>query len=129
MFSGRANFGNYVYDNVNSENAVYERLYRPEGPYLSNVVTAVSETGFQNPEYLSDYYIKEASFFKMDVITLGYTFANLANDRVKLRLSATVNNAFTITQYEGIDPEISGGIDNRIYPRPRVYSFGLNLQF
>ncbi|MCB2218869.1 MAG: TonB-dependent receptor [Bacteroidetes bacterium] len=128
-FSGRANFGNYVYNNINSENAVYERLYRPEGPYLSNIVTAVTETQFANPQYLSDYYIQDGSFFRMDNISLGYTFANLLNDNVTLRLSATVNNAFIITQYEGIDPEISGGIDNRIYPRPRVYVFGVNLQF
>ncbi|MFP4471523.1 MAG: SusC/RagA family TonB-linked outer membrane protein [Bacteroidales bacterium] len=128
-FSGRANFGNYVYNNVNSENAVYQRLYRPEGPYLGNVVTAVTNTGFVDPQYLSDYYIQDGSFFRMDNITLGYTLADLMNGKVDLRLSATVNNAFVITKYDGIDPEISGGIDNRIYPRPRVFVFGVNLQF
>ncbi len=126
-FSGRANFGNYVYNNVESENAVYQRLYRPEGPYLSNVSTAVEKTDFVNPQYLSDYYVQDGSFFRMDYITLGYLFK--LKEYVNLHLSFTVNNAFLITNYEGLDPEIHLGIDNRIYPRPRSYVFGINLQF
>ncbi len=128
-FSGRANLGNYVYNNISSENGVWERLYRPEGPYLSNVSSYVYNTNFENPEYLSDYYIQDASFFKMDYISLSYIFRSLGNSRVNLRLSATVNNAFTISGYEGLDPEISSGIDNNIYPRPRAYVLGINLQF
>lgn len=58
IFSGRANIGNYVYDNFSSNNSTYERLYRPEGPYLANVSADVAETGFKVPQYLSDYYIK-----------------------------------------------------------------------
>jgi iron complex outermembrane receptor protein len=65
----------------------------------------------------------------MDYISVGYLFDHLCNDKAQLRLSATVNNAFTITKYEGIDPEIYGGIDNNIYPRPRVFALGLNLTF
>ena len=128
-FSGRANFGNYVYDNLNSENGVYERLYRPEGPYLGNITAAVTNTEFVTPQYLSDYYIQDASFFKMDAMTLSYLFPAIGGSNVDLRLSGTVNNAFTITNYDGIDPEISNGIDNRIYPRPRVYVLGVSLQF
>lgn len=128
-FAGRANFGNYVYNNIESENSVYERLYRPEGPYLGNITSSVTNTNFVNPQYLSDYYIQDGSFFRMDNITLGYTFTDLWNDRSSLRLSATVNNAFIITNYDGIDPEINLGIDNRIYPRPIAYVFGVNLQF
>ncbi len=128
-FAGRANFGNYVYNNVESENAVYERLYRPEGPYLGNITSSVTNTNFVNPQYLSDYYIQDGSFFRMDNISVGYTFTDLWNDRSSLRLSATINNAFIITQYDGIDPEINLGIDNRIYPRPTAYVFGVNLQF
>ena len=128
-FSGRANFGNYVYNNVSSENAVYQRLYRAEGPYLSNVTSDVTEINFVAPQYLSDYFIQEASFFKMDVISLNYLFDDIINKKVDLRISATVNNAFTITNYTGIDPEINTGIDNRIYPRPRVYALGVNLIF
>jgi len=128
-FSGRAYFGNYVYNNVESENAVYERLYRPEGPYLSNISTAVEDTEFENPQYLSDYYVQDGSFFKMDYITLGYNFKNFAQDRLRLRLTFTVNNAFIISKYKGLDPEIFLGIDNNIYPRPRTYTLGVNLQF
>jgi TonB-dependent starch-binding outer membrane protein SusC len=129
FFSGRANFGNYVYNNVSSENGVYERLYRNEGPYLGNVTSDVTTTNFVTPQYLSDYFIQEASFFKMDNISLSYLFDNIINKKVDLRISATVNNAFTITNYTGIDPEINTGIDNRIYPRPRVYALGINLVF
>jgi len=128
-FSGRANFGNYVYNNIASENGVYERLYRPEGPYLSNISSYVYETNFQSPEYLSDYYIQDASFFKMDYMTLSYLFRTLGNSKLNLRLSATVNNVFTITNYDGLDPEIQNGIDNNRYPRPRAYVLGINLQF
>jgi iron complex outermembrane receptor protein len=129
FFSGRANFGNYVYNNVSSENGVYQRLYRPEGPYLGNVTSDVTTINFVAPQYLSDYFIQDASFFKMDNISLSYLFDDIINDEVDLRISATVNNAFTITNYTGIDPEINTGIDNRIYPRPRVYSLGVNFVF
>jgi TonB-dependent starch-binding outer membrane protein SusC len=129
FFSGRANFGNYVYNNVSSENGVYQRLYRPEGPYIGNVTSDVTTINFVTPQYLSDYFIQEASFFKMDVISLSYLFDNIINKKVDLRITATVNNAFTITNYTGIDPEINTGIDNRIYPRPRVFALGINLSF
>ena len=131
-FSGRANFGNYIYNNVSSNIGVYRFLYHPEGPYLGNISTDVTKAGFYNPQYLSDYYIQNASFFRMDNITLSYLFQNLnKNDKspVNLGLSFTVNNAFVITKYTGLDPEVSNGIDNNIYPRPRTFVFGVNLQF
>jgi TonB-dependent starch-binding outer membrane protein SusC len=133
-FSGRANLGNYVYNNVSSSNGVYERLYRPEGPYLSNVTADVNEAGFTTPQYLSDYYVQDASFFKMDNVSLSYLFKGIGNSKTNLRLSATVNNVFTITNYKGIDPEAfkeSGkpGIDDNIYPRSRVFVFGITLQY
>ena len=128
-FAGRANFGNYMYNNVQSENGWYNRLYRPEGPYIGNITTAISNTNFQSAQYHSDYYVQDASFFRMDNITLSYTFANIMQNRVKLELSATVNNAFVITKYDGIDPEVNNGIDNNVYPRSRVWMFGINLLF
>ena len=128
-FSGRLYLGNYVYNNVESENAVYERLYRPEGPYLSNISEEVTRTEFNSPQYLSDYYIQDGSFFKMDYMTLGYNFRNLWKEKLNLRLSLTVNNAFTITQYRGLDPEIFLGIDNNVYPRSRAYVLGVSLTF
>ena len=130
-FAGRANFGNYVYNNVSSENGVYERLYRPEGPYLSNITSDVTDVGFTSPRYWSDYYVQDGSFFRMDNIGLGYNFKNLIKqkERLNIRISFTVNNAFIITQYKGIDPEIYGGIDNNVYPRPRTFVLGLNVEF
>ncbi len=128
-FSGRAQFGNYVYNNVESNNANYERLYRSEGPYLSNITSDVTDTDFESAQYLSDYYIQDGSFFRMDYISLGYNFEKLINETTSLRLSFTVNNAFIISKYKGLDPEIFGGIDNNVYPRPRTFVLGVNLQF
>lgn len=128
-FSGRANFGNYVYNNAQSELATYDRLYRDEGPYAGNVLSSVNDINFKIPQYFSDYFVQEASFFRMDDITLSYTFENLIKNSLNIRLSATCNNAFVITNYEGLDPEVFGGIDNNLYPRSRVWVFGVNLQF
>ena len=104
-------------------------MYRPEGPYLGNITTTVFNSGFVTPQYLSDYYVQDGSFFRMDNMTLSYMFQNLINGKANLGLSFTVNNAFVITRYEGLDPEIPNGIDNNIYPRPRTYVFGINFQF
>lgn len=128
-FAGRANFGNYMYNNVQSENGWYGRLYRAEGPYLSNITDEISETGFNSAYYWSDYYIQNAAFFRMDNISLSYTFKDLLKNRLDITLSGTVNNAFVITNYTGIDPEVNSGIDNNVYPRTRVWVFGVNLMF
>jgi iron complex outermembrane receptor protein len=128
-FAGRANFGNYVYDNVSSENGVYARLYRPEGPYLGNITSNYADINFNDPRYWSNYFIHDGSFFRMDNISLSYRFDNLIRKKASLVLSATVNNVFVITGYKGLDPEIAFGIDNNLYPRPRVYVFGINFQF
>jgi iron complex outermembrane receptor protein len=128
-FAGRANFGNYMYNNVQSANGWYNRMYRPEGPYLSNVPSSISNTNFLTQQENSDYYVQDASFFRMDNITLSYTFNNLLQNRLNLQLSATVNNAFVITNYDGIDPEVNGGIDNNVYPRTRIWMIGVNLIF
>jgi iron complex outermembrane receptor protein len=78
---------------------------------------------------LSDYYVQNASFFKMDNISAGYNFADLLDNKLKARVSFTVQNAFVITDYKGIDPEHSSGIDNNIYPRPRTFLLGVNVTF
>lgn len=129
FFSGRANFGNYVYNNAQSELATYDRLYRDEGPYAGNVLASATDINFSIPQYFSDYFVQEASFFRMDDITLSYTFENLLKNSLNVRLSATCNNAFVITNYKGLDPEVFHGIDNNLYPRSRVWVFGINLQF
>jgi len=131
--AGHAAVGNYVYNNISSNRGVYSNLYRPEGPYLSNVTSDVYDVNFVNNQYLSDYYVQNASYFKLDYLTLAYDFGNLIKNTANLRLSFTVNNVFTITQYKGLDPEVNlgstVGIDNNMYPRSRVFVLGVNLLF
>lgn len=123
----RSNLGNYVYNNVNSERGVSRNLTLNN--VLRNTTPDYLFTRFGNNQYFSDYYIENASFLRMDNITLGYNVGNILNDKANLQLSAIVQNVFVITKYTGLDPEIPGGIDNNFYPRPRIYSFGLNLNF
>jgi len=125
-FSMRGEFGNYIYNNVNSTRGVFQNI-PTTGTYLQNLVADYNESNFQTFQFLSDYYIEEASFLRMDYISLGYDFGKIINNRAALALTATVQNVFVITPYSGLDPEIAGGIDNTIYPRPRIYSLNLNL--
>jgi iron complex outermembrane receptor protein len=122
-FSGRAYFGNYVYNNVAS-GALYSTVYNQSG-FFNNIPRQSENAKFTNTQYFSDFYIENASFFKMDNVSAGYNFENF----LKARLSLTVQNAFTITKYKGLDPEVDGGIDNNFYPRPRVFVLGVNLTF
>lgn len=121
--SGRANIGNYVYNNVAS-GALYSTIYNQSGFY-NNVPRQINNTKFTNTQYFSDFYVENASFFRMDNMSVGYNF----EEGIKTRLSFTVQNAFTITKYNGLDPEVAGGIDNNFYPRPRVFVLGVNLTF
>lgn len=127
-FNMRASLGNYVYNNVNSARAQLNLL--ENNAVASNLPTSVLQTGFNVTEdvILSDFYIENASFLKMDNITLGYTIQELLNGNASLRLSAGVQNVFIITDYSGLDPEVFGnGIDNTIYPRPRTFLIGANF--
>ncbi|MDX9942804.1 MAG: SusC/RagA family TonB-linked outer membrane protein [Bacteroidales bacterium] len=128
-FAGRANLGNFVYNNISSDNGWLNKVYRAEGPYLSNIHRDAFTVGFNNAQYLSDYYVQDGSFFKMDHITLSYTFGKLFGSASNLTLSGIVQNAFMITNYKGLDPELGNGIDNNIYPRPRIFVMSVNLQF
>lgn len=128
-FSGRANIGNYVYNNVMSTSGTYLDVYNPGLNYLSNALADASKTGFRSAQYFSDYYVENASFFRMDNIGLGYRFANVMKTKMILRIAANVQNAFIITKYSGLDPEVFNGIDNNLYPRPRVFVLGVNLDF
>ena len=86
------------------------------------------ETNFNgnSQELLSDYYTDNASFLRMDNLSVGYDLRK-GQKHYNVRLSATVQNVFVVTKYKGLDPELSGGIDNNFYPRPRIYSLGVNL--
>lgn len=125
-FTLRANLGNYVYNNTASANGAYKGLTFTG--YLVNLPTSVLNTNFQQYQLFSDYYIENASFLKMDNASLSYNLGKVANVAT-LRLSATVQNVFVITKYSGLDPEVSSGIDNNFYPRPRIYSLGINVGF
>lgn len=126
-FSGRANFDNYVYNGI-AANSTYNELYNSLG-YLRNMSTLADKTQFTANARFSDIYIENASFFRMDNINLGYTFNNLMNDKIKIRVGAGVQNAFVITRYSGLDPEISGGLDNNFFPRTRAFLLNLNCTF
>jgi iron complex outermembrane receptor protein len=136
-FSGRASIGNYVYNNVHT-GANFSNFYYTTG-YFNNLPQAVNDTKFQNLQSFSDYYLENASFFKMDNISLGYNVKKLFSEKLKGRFSFTVQNAFFITDYKGLDPEVnnvnaaantaSSGIDNNIYPRSRVFMLGVNLSY
>lgn len=123
-FNIRASIGNYVYNNVLSTKAVYNDLFTNG---LNNVVE--NDYYFEQPRYMSDYYLRNASFVRCDNITLGYTWDNLLNDKLRLRLFGAVQNPFVITKYKGVDPEVFGGIDNSVYPRATTYSLGLVATF
>ncbi len=121
----RGSVGNYMYNNVFSGGTFGSNSLN----YLYNPARNVLETGFENAQYFSDYYIQNASFLKMDNLSLGYDLSSLLKNKATVRLSAIVQNVFTVTKYEGIDPEIGGGIDNNIYLRPRTVSLGINVNF
>ena len=123
----RASLGNYVYNNVNSDLGNYSQTLNPNN-FLMNTVKDINNTGFFTRQLLSDYYIQNASFLKMDYLQIGYDFGKVAKV-ADLKLNFSIQNVFTITKYNGIDPEIAGGIDNNFYPNPRTFSLGLSLNF
>jgi iron complex outermembrane receptor protein len=125
-FSARVNLGNYVYNNVASEKANYNSLYNQSG-FFNNLPTQVNNTRFNTPQYWSDFYVENASFFRLDNISVGYSFNELFNEKFDARFSFTVQNAFVITKYNGLDPEVANGIDNNLYPRSRNFVFGINI--
>jgi len=122
-FSLRANLGNYVYNNVRA-NSFYDS---GTNGFVPNRNVDVLNTGFSNAQYFSDYFVENASFLRMDNATLGYNFGSLIKQGTNLNLTFAVQNVFVVTKYKGLDPEIIGGIDNTIYPRPRTFTVGLNF--
>jgi iron complex outermembrane receptor protein len=125
-FTMRANLGNYVYNAVQASNGAYAGL-KFQG-YLNNIPNSILKTNFQQYQLYSDYYVENASFLRMDNANLSYNFGKVAKV-ASLKASFNVENVFVITKYTGLDPEISSGIDNNIYPRPRVFSLGVNLTY
>ena len=130
-FSLRASFDNYVFNDLEagSSNISSSQVLAQSG-YLSNRPKNVLGKAWQTYDWvLSDYFVQNGSFLKCDNITLGYTFDQLFGTKIGGRVYATASNVFTITNYKGIDPEVAGGIDNSLYPRPFTALVGLSLNF
>ena len=125
--SFRANIDNYVYNGMGMSTGAFETVSY-NNSQLNNLNTSFLKTGFKTRQYLSDYYVENASFLKLDNLSLSYNVGKI-NKWVSLTVSAMVQNVFTITGYSGTDPEVPNGMDNSFYPRPRTYSVSLGLQF
>ena len=125
--SFRANIDNYVYNGMGMSTGAFETVSY-NNSQLNNLNTSFLKTGFKTRQYLSDYYVKNASFLKLDNLSLSYNVGKI-NKWASLTVSAMVQNVFTITGYSGTDPEVPNGMDNSFYPRPRTYSVSLGLQF
>lgn len=123
----RANVGNYVYNGTAmSTGALNTMSYNSY--QLNNLHSSFLDTRFTTRQYQSDYYVENASFLKMDNIQLSYNFGQITK-WCSLNVSAMVQNVFTITKYSGVDPEVQSGIDSSVYPRPRIYSLTVGLDF
>ncbi len=129
--SGHGSFGNYLYNNFFSNNGVLRTIKNPVN-FIGNASSDYYlRTQFNNNQYLSDYYIENASFFRLDNINIGYNAGSVLGTNTNLRVSANIQNVFVITKYRGLDPENASdsGVDNNIYPRPRIYALGLSVDF
>ena len=128
--AGHGSFGNYLYNNFNSGSGVSRAIKNPLN-FIGNASTNFLATNFNNNQMLSDYYIENASFFRLDNINFAYNVGRVFNKKANMRVTATAQNVFVITKYSGLDPENSNdsGVDGNIYPRPRIFSAGVNLDF
>lgn len=124
----RANIGNYVYNGMAMNTGAWETVSY-NAYQLNNLNRSFLATGFQTRQHLSDYYVENASFLKMDNLSLSYDFGKVGRWISDLTVSALVQNVFTITNYDGVDPEVPNGMDSSFYPRPRTYSLSIGLQF
>ncbi|MBN1924527.1 MAG: TonB-dependent receptor [Prolixibacteraceae bacterium] len=123
----RANIGNYVYNGMSmNTGAFYTMSYNDY--QLNNLNRSYLETRFHSRQYLSDYYVENASFLKMDNLSLGYNVGKISG-LFSLNIAATVQNVFTLTNYSGVDPEVPGGMDVSFYPRPRIFSLSVGIEF
>lgn len=127
----RGSWGNYNYNNVDSGSGSYQNVLLRQTD-LSNGVQDLLYTNFKSTDskrFLSDYYIQDASFVRLDNLSLGYTFNQKAASSSLYKLTLAAQNVLVISDYKGLDPEIAGGIDNNIYPRPITFTLGLNVNF
>lgn len=123
----RANVGNYVFNGMKMNTGAWETMSYNDYQ-LNNLNRNYLETEFTTRQHLSDYYLENASFLKMDNLQLSYDFGKIYKD-LSLRVSAMVQNVFTLSKYSGVDPESATGVDTAVYPRPRTYSVTVGLNF
>ncbi len=123
----RANVGNYVYNRLAMNTGAWGTVFYND--YQMNLMSrSYLDTQFTSRQYESDHYVENASFLKMDNISIGYNFGQISK-YLSMNASFMVQNVFTITKYSGLDPEVNGGIDGQMYPRPRTYSLTLGFEF
>ncbi len=123
--SSRASIGNYVYNQV-AAGASFDQMYQIG--YWKNMPKYLNDSQFVKRQFTSDYFVENASFFKLDNMSAGYTFDKVFN-KLSARVSLTAQNLLTVTKYKGIDPEVAGGIDNNFYPRPQIFMLGVSLTY
>lgn len=123
----RANLGQYLYNGSAANLGAWECTTWSSGQ-INNLNAEFLNTQFRHRQFMSDHYLSNASFLRMDNLQLSYNFGKVYRT-LDLQISAMVQNVFTITKYKGVDPEVSNGIDNSVYPRPRTYSITLGLNF
>ena len=123
----RANVGNYLYNGMAMNTGAWETVFYNDYQ-LNRLNSSYNSTKFNTRQHESDHYVENASFLKMDNIQLGYNFGKITK-WCSLNVSAMVQNVFTVTNYTGVDPESQSGIDMTVYPRPRIYSLTIGLDF
>ena len=130
-FSMRAELGGHIYNNIHSNAGTFQSINGTQG-FLSNISSLYYEDQTQDittNQLLSDHYLERADFLRMDFMNLGYNFGKIKSSNIGLNVAFVVQNVFVLTKYKGLDPELGGGIDNNIYPRPRMYSLNLTFDF
>ncbi|MFM7666896.1 MAG: TonB-dependent receptor domain-containing protein, partial [Bacteroidota bacterium] len=131
--SMRSEIGGYIYNNIHSNSGTFQSVNGTQG-FLNNISSLYYEDETKKiatNQLLSDRYLERADFLRLDYFNVGYNFGKLKvfDNKVGMNATFVVNNVFVFTNYSGLDPEIGGGIDNNIYPRPRMYSLNLSFDF
>lgn len=124
----RASIGNYAYNAMAVNTGALETM-KYSAPQLSNLHASYRDTQFKQRQFFSDYYVENASFLKMDNLTVSYDFGRFCSKAIGVRASVMMQNVFTLTNYSGVDPEIPNGFDSSFYPRPKIVSLSLGLDF
>ncbi len=125
--AGHGSLGNYNYNAIAANSAELDRARVFANEFLANRTQSAFDTGFQLKQVLSDYYVQDASFFRIDNIVLGWAFKRVGRTMLNGRIYGAVQNPMVFTNYTGLDPEVNGGVDNDFYPRPLTVMLGLNL--